>query len=169
MENKPQITTSEIQEWETKFKETVTPLVQFNNDENGNGSLKLYNGQSGIEASWAGTIILNNDNYIKWSFSIQNEPFIECKLNFNEANQTILTNLYNFYQIWKNEWAKQLSIPNANLDDTNNIANGSSMPDAPTPATPGNEPAPIQEKNNRTKLGIIANHRERMQKLSGLR
>ncbi len=81
MENKPQITTSEVQEWENKFKESVSPLVQFTQDGAGNDSMKLYNGQSGVEASWAGTIVLNNDNYIKWTFSIQNEPFIECKLN----------------------------------------------------------------------------------------
>ncbi len=168
MENKPQITASEVQEWEKKFKETVSPLVQFTKDENGNNSLRLYNGQSGIEASWAGTIILNNDNYIKWSFSIQNEPFIECKLNFNENNYTILTNLFNFYQTWKAEWAKQLSIPNANTDDVNNISGGSTNPSEPTPATPNEAPGAIQE-NSRTKLSIIANHKERMQKLSGLR
>lgn len=168
MENKPQITTSEVQEWENKFKESVSPLVQFTNDGTGNGSMKLYNGQSGVEASWAGTIVLNNDNYIKWTFSIQNEPFIECKLNFNENNQMILTNLYNFYQVWKEEWSKHLSIPGGNQDDVNNISGGQSNPAEPTPASPEQAQSPINE-NLRTKAAIIANHKARMQKLSGLR
>ncbi len=164
--NKPQITKSEVQDWENKFKENVSPLVQFTNDNNANGSLRLYNGQSGIEASWSGTIILNNDNYIKWIFSIQNEPFIETKLNFTENNLLILTNLFNFYQAWKEEWAKQLSIPGANIDDTNNIAGGESNIKNPTPASP-EAPQAIQE-NLRTKMNIINNNKERMQKLSGL-
>ena len=84
--NKPQITTAEVQDWENKFKESVSPLVKFDNDGTANGSLKLYNGESGVEALWSGVIILNNDNYIKWNFSIQNEPFIDCKLNYNENN-----------------------------------------------------------------------------------
>ena len=163
--NKPQITTAEVQDWENKFKQSVSPLVQFTNDGSGNGSLKLYNGQSGVEASWSGTIILNNDNYIKWAFSIQNEPYIECKLNYTDVNFVILTNLKNFYDSWKGEWSKQLTIPGENADDTNNIANGPSQ-NLETP--PPTAEQPIQE-NTRTKLGIIHNHKESMQKLSGLR
>lgn len=165
--NKPQITTSEVQDWENKFKESVSPLVQFNNDGTANGSMKLYNGQSGYEALWSGTIMLNSDNYIKWTFSIQNEPFIEAKLSFTEENFRIITNLKNFYDSWKSEWSKQLSIPDADRQDIDNKTNGPAQPVEPAPATQNAEPA-IQE-NTRTKLSIIQNHKERMQKLSGLR
>lgn len=165
--NKPQITTSEVQDWENKFKETVSPLVQFNNDGAGNGSMKLYNGKSGYEASWSGTIMLNGDNYIKWTFSIQNEPFIESKLNFTDENFRIITNLKNFYDSWRIEWSKQLSIPDQNRQDINNKTNGQAQSVAPNPGSETPEP-PLQE-NTRTKLFIIQNNKERMQKLSGLR
>lgn len=175
MENtKPQITTTEIQDWEKKFKESVSPLVQFDADEqSGGNSLKLYNGQSGIEASWAGTIILNNDNYIKWSFSIQNDPFIECKLNYTKENYDILTKLFNFYATWKAEWAKQLSIPG--YTDEQPAAGGEQsqqppMQDQGMGQMPGLDQGSSQlQENERTKLNIIKNHKERMQKLSGLR
>ena len=160
--NKPQITTSEVQDWENKFKESVSPLVKFNNDGSANGSLKLYNGQSGVEAQWSGVIILNNDNYIKWSFSIQNEPFIDCKLNYNDGNYTILVNLKNFYDSWKTEWSKQLTMPDTAIED-NGAPEGQEQP-----AETNNQPVGIQE-NKRTKMNIINNHKERMQKLSGLR
>lgn len=162
--NTPQITTSEIQEWENKFKESVSPLVKFTNDGTGNGSFKLYNGQSGIEATWSGNIILNNDNHIAWTFSIQNEPFIECKLDFTENNYNILTNLKNFYTSWKDEWSKQLSIPDSQRTDT-------SAPNQNVPQIPSSDQNPMEpmQENQRTKLNIIKNHKERMQKLSGLR
>ena len=47
--------------------------------------------------------------------------------------------LFDFYNSWKEEWSKQLTIPDANRDDTEMQANGS--PDAmnPAPATPGGD------------------------------
>ncbi len=165
MENKPQITKSEIQDWENKFKENVSPLVQFENDGTANGSMKLYNGKSGYEAIWAGTIMLNKDNYIKWSFSIQNEPFIDIKCNFNDNNYKIITNLKNFYDSWKTEWSKQLSIPNSDKQDINMSTNGA--PESIKTEPIQNEP--VVQENERTKIFIIKNHKERMQKLSGLR
>lgn len=164
--NKPQITTAEVQDWENKFKESVSPLVKFDNDGTANGSLKLYNGKSGVEAIWSGVIILNNDNYIKWNFSIQNEPFIDCKLNYNENNYTILINLKNFYDSWKTEWSKQLTMPDSAMtDDNNSNPTGQEQPSEPNAAMP----APQLQENKRTKMNIINNHKERMQKLSGLR
>lgn len=164
--NTPQITASEIQDWENKFKESVSPLVQFSNDGTGNGSMRLYNGQSGMEALWSGTILLNNDNYIKWNFSIQNEPFIESKMIFTDDNYKIISNLKNFYDLWKIEWSKQLSIPDENRQDVNSITNG--QPEPVEPKQPSVVPDPIQE-SDRTKLSIIKFHKERMQKLCGLR
>lgn len=171
--NSPQVTASEVKDWEDKFKANVSAQVQFTpatNSANGQ-SLSLYNGASGVEALWSGTIILGADNYINWSFSIQNEPFIEAKMNLNENNFTIVQNLYNFYNSWKEEWSKQLSLPNANMDDTQNMASGGPSAPAPEQPTPqaGPVPTPPIQENRRTKLAIIEDHKERMQKLSGLR
>jgi len=165
--NTPQITSSEIQDWENKFKESVSPLVQFSNDGTGNGSMTLYNGKSGMEALWSGTIMLNGENYIKWSFSIQNEPFIESKMNFTDDNFQILSNLKNFYDLWKIEWAKQLSIPDADRQDVTAASNGNPSQAVPEPSS-NQAKQPIQE-NSRTKMFIIKNYKERMQKLSGLK
>lgn len=155
----PSVTTSEIADWEKRFKESVSPLVQFDTEE-GKPSLRLYKGSSGVEASWAGTILLKADNYIKWSFSIQNEPFVEAKFNLDKESKTIINGLYDFYNVWKEEWSKSLSIPPSAEQETEMATGG-----APTTA-------PIQEAYNvgkdRNRSKIIDDHSERMRKLAGL-
>lgn len=161
---KPQITSSEVEQWENKFRNEVSTQVQFTSGENDGSSFRLYNGISGVEAEWAGTILFNADNFIKFTFSIQNGLFIETKVVLNQDVHELMTRLYNFYNTWKEEWSKQLSIPDANRDDTQNVANGTPEPasnEAPTPDA-------IQE-DDRTKLGIITHHKGRMQILAGLR
>ncbi len=146
----PQITTQEIQDWENKFKESVSPLVKFTPTEQGTNSMKFYNGESGIDATWSGIIILGNDDYVKWNFSIQNEPFIESKLNLTQENFNIFSNLYNFYNEWKDEWSKQITMPD-NAMPSNVQTN-----------------LPLKE-NKRTKTFIIKEHSQRMKILAGLR
>lgn len=159
----PSVTKSEIADWEKRFKESVSPLVQFDT-EDGKPSMKLYNGASGIEASWTGTILLKADNYVKWSFSIQNQPFIEAKFNLDKESKMIIDGLYDFYNVWKEEWSKSLSIPPSAEASTEMAAEG--------PPTPAPTPAPIQEAYNvgkdRNKSQIIDDHSERMRKLAGL-
>ncbi len=179
MENQvPQITTSEIEEWEKRFKESVSPQVRFTKDEKGN-TFTLYNGDNGIEALWAGVVIMNNDYYIKWSFSIQNDPTIDAKMNLNEENFTIIQNLYNFYNTWKGEWSKQMSVGNdpqagpSNMSDTGTLPNPPGTPVAGIPPASTNDMsqgggmAGMQE-NSRTKMNIIENQSDRMRRLAGL-
>lgn len=157
----PSVTKSEIADWEKRFKESVSPLVQFDTKE-GKSSMRLYKGASGVEASWAGTILLKADNYVKWSFSIQNQPFVEAKFNLDKESKSIIDGLYDFYNIWKEEWSKSLSIPPSSEQGTEMSAEG-----PPTQA-----PAPIQEAYNtgkdRNRSQIIVDHSERMRKLAGL-
>ena len=68
----PQITTSEIEEWENKFKESVSPMVKFDAIGENGSTMKMYNGQSGIEAVWSGVIMFGSDNFIRFKFSLQN-------------------------------------------------------------------------------------------------
>lgn len=189
--NKPQITSTEIQDWENKFKEAVSPQVQFEVRENGAPSMQLYNGESGIEAIWTGTILLNADNYIKWSFSIQNNPFIEAKASLTEENFQLIKKLYDFYGIWKEEWSKQLTMPNANADDTAMATGGDMSAPIPAAASPGGMRGgtdggnvlggatgssaggpPVNENRKshvqKRKDGIIEEHRERMLRLAKL-
>ena len=146
----PQITTQEVQEWENKFKNSVSPLVKFTPTDQGAASMKFYNGESGIDATWSGIIILGNDDYVKWNFSIQNEPFIDSKLNLTQENFNIFSNLYNFYNEWKLEWSKQITMP------------------ADATTSSDNTKIPLKE-NKRTKANIISEHSQRMRILAGLR
>ncbi len=183
--NKPQITAEEVTEWETKFKESVSNQVQFEVRENGGPSMQLYNGDSGIEALWAGTIVLNADNYIKWTFSIQNNPFLDCKINLTEDNFRIIQKLNDFYNAWKEEWSKQLTMPANNADDSAMNTDGAPSTNPPASPSPGGmsaadagmsgaaaaAPSPVNErkanvKKNRDK--IIEEQRERMMRLAKL-
>ncbi len=174
--NKPQITSQEIKDWENKFRESVSTQVQFDVDQDGAPSMKLYNGESGVEASWSGTILLGSDNYIKWSFSIQNGIFLESKLILDDQNVLLYKKTFDFYNSWKEEWSKQLTIPDDNRDDTEMQTNGAPSSTAPAPATPpgddlglgGNLPPmgnPVNE-NKRSKESIINESRERMMRLA---
>lgn len=164
----PSVTTAEIADWEKRFKETVSPLVQFDS-EPGKPSMKLYDGASGIEATWSGNIVLKADNYVKWTFSIQNQPFVEAKFNLDAESKKIIDGLYEFYNIWKDEWSKSLSIPPS--------ADGSAELPAQGPAAvPGTAaapaPTPLAEAYNkganRNRSRLIEDHSDRMKKLAGI-
>ena len=142
----PAITSTEIVEWENKFKQLVSPLVEYDVQDNGQ-SMKLYSGLSGIEANWSGTIMLKADNFIKWSFSLQNGAFVEAKFTIDLDNNELIGKLYEFFQQWRDNWSKMLSIP-------------------PTANSEGPDAAAIQE--SRTKGSIIKDHSERMKRLAGL-
>jgi hypothetical protein len=161
----PSVSNAEIADWEKRFKEAVSPMVEFDSIE-GKPSMRLYKGASGVEASWSGTITLRADNYVKWSFSIQNNPFIEAKFELDKESKTIIDSLYDFYSIWKQEWSKSLSIPPSAEEEQEGPAQ---LPPAPAPET---ATAPIQEAYNigkdRNKQQIIDDHSDRMKKLAGL-
>lgn len=166
----PQITTTEIQDWEAKFREQVSPLVKFD-AEQGQASMKLYNGQSGIEATWTGTIILQADNYIKWTFSLQNEPFVEAKMNLGEDTKMLMENLYNFYTTWKQEWGSSIGGGQAPDAEKATAVGGAPGASAKTEAPADDMEMPIDnqiKENKRTKDNILAEHGDRMKRLAGL-
>lgn len=151
-ENTPQVTQSEVASWENKFRESVSSMVQFETDDKtGQNSLKLYKGISGVDASWSGIIVLKADNYIKWTFSIQNGLFIETKTELNDESLKIITNLYAFYGEWKQEWLKNLTMPQSAENNTEMQTGGE----------------PMTESMRRRNL-IINESSWRMKKLAGL-
>lgn len=107
----PKVTQAEVVKWENDFRENVSPLVKFDSQDNGY-SMKFYNGESGVDAYWSGTIILKSDNYLKWNFSMLNGVFVESKMNIDENNQKIPSNLYEFFKSWQGEVAKTITEPN---------------------------------------------------------
>lgn len=140
-EIRPQIQASEIETWENKFRENVSPLVQFDKIEGTNASFKFYKGVSGIEIEWGGTINLGSDEYIKWKFSILNDVFIDAKYRMTEENKNLISQIYDLYIAWSKEWSQSI----ANLKTS---------------------PNPLQE--TRTKQNIIMYQKGRMTKLAGL-
>lgn len=141
-EIKPQIQSTEIADWENRFKQNVSPLVQFNKEGDNGSSFKLYKGSSGLEVEWSGTINLGSDDYIKWKFSILNDIFIDAKFKLDEDTKDLIRKIYDLYVTWQKEWSQNLSKS-------------------------GKEQQQIKE--NRTKENIIKYNKDRMTSLAGLR
>ena len=173
----PELTSSEIKEWEEKFISNVSPQVQFNKQGNGY-SMQAFDGASGFDANWSGIINLGGDNYIKWTFTIQGDPFVDCNMKASDENALVLTNLCKFYETWKTEWAERVKAPNAAANDSGNqsagmapgpdpnAAPGMNMPSgAPSVAPPAAMPV---NENKRTKLNILIDNKERMMRLANL-
>ncbi len=161
MNTSPQVTQIEIESWEQKFREQVSASVQFDKDENGNSSLKMYNGESGLEVSWDGTIQLGSDNFLKWTLSIKYGIYVEMKLNINEDNYELITKIYNFYKIWKRDWSKNLVQSSADLETAQTNT------EAP-PITIQESFFNTNKKKKISKQQFIDENRDKMKTLAGL-
>lgn len=184
--NMPPITSTEIKEWEQKFMEQVTQSVQFDKKSNGY-SMQVFNGPGGRDTNWAGTIMTGGgDDYIKWTFSIKNDPFIEAKLKLTDESSKLLTSLFNFYLTWKDDWGKQMSIdPQQDVDLVTNggpeaapgMPVGGAAPDMAMSGGMGQTKASMagainerrqKAKDGRTKESIITTQKDRMLRLAQL-
>jgi hypothetical protein len=151
----PKINFWEVEEYEQQFKERVFYDVQFNKEGEEGTSMKLYKGKSGVEATWSGTILLNEDNFIEWSFSLQNGVSINSKLTLNDENVELIPKLYTFYKIWKEEWSKMLTVPAKTEEE-------------PMKASQIQESTlTLREQKQNRKMTIINNYSDRMRKLGG--
>jgi len=187
MENEkevPKITSAEVSDWEEKFRSTVSPLVQFDKQDNGH-SIKFYNGESGIDAYWSGVIILKADNYLKWNYSVLNGVFMDAKMNLDETNKTIPGNLYDFFKMWQAEVAKVLTTPEEAPEETpapleqpmGNLA-GPETANAPMPGTQQLAEGDglvnlkintiINNRKDTKRESAIMDSAERMRRLAGL-
>lgn len=148
---------SEIKSWEERFKKDVYPFVKFMKsplvndeqkvsvdsvEEDGGVTMQLYSGESGIEATWFGKILLQDDNFIYWEFSLNRNPFIKSNIVLAEDTLEILKNLFDYYLTWKTYWLQTLSSKSTMIQE-------------------------IRGKNRNSQF-IIENHSDRMRKLAGL-
>jgi len=184
----PEIKSWEVKEYEDQFKDRVYHDVQFDRDSESDYSMKLYKGDSGVEAKWSGTIMLQGENHIDWKFSLQTPPEIDAKMSLDSENYDIISKLYNYYKIWKEEWSKMLTVPKdkepmeqpageeleagiegqaPSLGDAN-ISGGVGAPARPEEPIL-KESLLIRKKHARNKKTIIAQHSDRMRKLAGLK
>ena len=175
----PRVSKAEISKWENDFKEKVSPLVKFDKQDNGY-SMKFYNGESGIDSYWSGTIVLKSDNYLKWNFSITNGIFIDCKMNLDENNQKITANLYDFFKFWQAEVSKAITEPK---EDQANPTSAEPTPDLSGPESnnapeepQGPPPIPslaegliITSRISKSRKETIMDSSERMRRLAGLK
>ena len=186
----PKITKDEVDTWENNFKEKVSPLVQFYQQDNGH-SMKLYNGESGVVAFWAGIIKFKAEDYIKWEFDSLAGVKIDSKMSLTEDTQRIPSNLYDFFKMWQIEISKTITKPS----DSSAGSAGAPNPPEQTPDLAGPESAnapmapeagaetPLAEsflitnkstaKTNTTRVDIgrknnIMDSAERMRRLAGL-
>ena len=181
----PKVTQAEVTKWEEEFRKTVSPLVKFDAQDNG-FSMKFYNGESGVDAYWSGTILLKSDNYLKWNFSMTNGVFMDSKMNLDEINQKIPSNLYDFFKSWQTEVAKSITEPESEKEaDVNQPEQtpdlvgpeSNNAPEAPVGGPPPmSEGLIIGNKNfnnkasriNVSRKDTIMNSSERMRRLAEL-
>jgi hypothetical protein len=148
-----QIKQSELNSWEDKFKKDVYPSVQFFKQPLESGkeiedtdgvTMQLYAGESGIDASWYGKILLENDNFLYFELSLQKPPFIKAEMVINEQTSEVVKNLYLYYISWKQYWLDALSGDNS-ADMVSEI------------------------RKNRNSKFIIENYSQRMRILAGVK
>ncbi len=184
----PKITEAEVIKWETNFKEKVSPLVQFYEQDNGH-SMKFYNGESGVVAFWSGIIKFKAEDYIQWEFDSLAGVKIDSKMYLNEDNQRIPSNLYDFFKVWQVEVSKTITKPSENKSgemsqpqQTPDLS-GPESPNAPQASGEEGAAAPLAEgslltnrplvKNNTSRVDYsrknqIMDSSERMRRLAGL-
>jgi hypothetical protein len=105
-----QITQAEINELKSIFEQKIGNYsVTFNKDENGNEDFSVYDGYSGEDAFWSGSIVLEQDYYVKWQFSLKNGATItESTFRINEQNKNIISEIYDIYNIWSDKLSKYI-------------------------------------------------------------
>lgn len=169
-----QITKSEIEKYKQMFSNKIGPYaVQFDTKEqNGNvlDNFDIYKGESGIDANWTGSIILEKDYFIKWEFSILNGIYIEAKMRMNDNNKNIIGNLYQVFENWRNELSRYLVAPTDSMgqqvpqDSGEEIISG-----GPTETSPEEEMLPLAEsRSTKGRQQVINNSSDRMKRLAGL-
>lgn len=104
----PQITQAEIKSLIKTFEDKVGRYsVIFNKGENDEYDFKIYNGKSGSDAYWSGSIILEQDYFVDWEFSLVNGVDIKnATFRINESNKNICENIFDIYNIWYNQISK---------------------------------------------------------------
>lgn len=123
------IQASEIKTWEERFKKDVYPFVKFMHSPMINGeedskeqksynsegedssdiTMKIYAGESGIDATWFGKILLQDDNFIYWEFSLNRDPFIKSNIALNNNSVDLFKRLYDYYVTWSSYWLSALA------------------------------------------------------------
>ena len=160
----PQITQAEINELKKEFENKIGNYsVVFNKDEDGKEDFKIYKGESGKDAFWSGSVLLEQDYYVEWSFSLINGfKVLSATFKVTEQNKDIISAINNVYEIWSINLNKYIR---SDEYESSEIGGEEPVPEEPLGAEVEDsetEEAPLAE--SRTKKGrqnIIKNSGER--------
>ena len=172
MNDTPQITQAEIDKYISLFNEKIGHFaLTFEKPEGEENSLFIYQGDSGTDANWSGHVVLGNDYYVKWEFSVLNGAYVEAKMKLDHTNKDVISSIYDFYEIWKNDLTKYLSSGGEDemgaMDSGEEIVSGGPAETSPL----GEEMPEMPLAESRTPKGrhqIISSSSDRMKKLAGL-
>lgn len=106
-----QITQAEIDALKSQFEGKIGNYsIAFKKDEEGKEIPPMvYNGESGEDAYWSGSIILEQDYYIDWEFSLKNgAKILKAAFEINENNKGIVNTIYDIYQIFSDNLNKYI-------------------------------------------------------------
>jgi len=134
----PQITSSEIQEFETAMENLVTqiPNASITFDTQGNGYyMDIKMTTQGAEALASGNIHMSNNGSLKWIFSLQDgfKFMSEEPLSVDQDNKNMITQLQDYYAAWQKDWREKLS------KSPEDIQTEPEIPDAALNATGGGQ------------------------------
>ena len=113
--NDIKITTTEIRDFESSFKELLGMLpnatIVFNKQKNGY-TLLATKKSDGIDAIASGVINLGSDGKIIWFYSIMNGVTLNAQnLKLDNDTKMISENIYNHFIVWQKTWREKLNYP----------------------------------------------------------
>ena len=171
MEDIAQITQAELDKYKNMFNEKVGHYsVVFEKDENGEETFQIYKGESGVDANWSGYVILENDYSVKWKFSVLNGVFVEAVMKITDGNKDVVSNIYDFYNIWKNELVKYL-VSGESGEEVGSMEGGEEIVSGgPAETSPVGEEMPLAESTGtKGRQRLINDSSDRMKRLAGLK
>lgn len=169
------ITKAEIDKYKKMFNDKIDYYaINFNTKEEGEqvvDDFEIYKGDSGVDASWSGSIILEKDYFINWEFSILNGVYIDCKMRMNDSNKNVINNIYEVYTNWREDLSKYIvSSPKDFSSDTPSDSGEEIVSGGPAETSPEGESMPLSEsRTTKGRQKTINESVNRMKRLAGLK
>jgi hypothetical protein len=162
-----QITQAEINELKSQFESKIGNYsIVFKKNEEGKEIFQVYDGESGEDAFWAGSIVLEQDYYIDWEFSLKNGATIsKAAFKINENNKGIVNTIYDIYQIFSDNLNKYIRTDG----ESSGMEAETSGEEIISGGEETEEPETIAESRTiKSRKNIIDSSSDRMKKLAGL-
>lgn len=135
-EQSPMISSFDINDFENEMNGIVNKYpnttILFEPQGNQKKSIVFKKTPSGFMAMASGYINIGNSGKLRWIFSIPNGMRIETDgLEITEENRDIITDLYNYYRTWEQDWRKKLSSKEPSEDDGESMEGEENMDTQP--------------------------------------